>query len=229
MGDDMIQLTYFDIEGVAEKVRLALVLTGIKFEDIRIAFADWGELKAKTKYGQVPTMKLPDGMEIAQSPAMLRWVGLSYESALGGSLYPQDIPSMLQIEETIGLIDDYSRSLQPCVYISMRPEMYGYPEDMDSVKKGELIIRLREKWIMEELPKFMKFFGDQIDKSGAFLNGEKPTIADCALVPQLRQLASGKLDHFPETVLDGYPVMKAYLERFLAIPQVAAWYSTTHA
>jgi hypothetical protein len=35
------KLTYFNIAGAAEKVRLAFVLAGIEFEDHRIAFDEW--------------------------------------------------------------------------------------------------------------------------------------------------------------------------------------------
>ena len=35
------KLTYFDIQGAAEKVRLAFVLSGIPFEDDRINPQNW--------------------------------------------------------------------------------------------------------------------------------------------------------------------------------------------
>ena len=37
-----IRLSYFDIEGAAEKVRLALVLAGVDFEDDRVVWSQWG-------------------------------------------------------------------------------------------------------------------------------------------------------------------------------------------
>jgi len=46
-----IKLTYFDIEGVAEPIRLALVLSGIPFEDHRIKFDEWPAMKPTTPYG----------------------------------------------------------------------------------------------------------------------------------------------------------------------------------
>lgn len=35
-----IKLTYFDIDGAAEQVRMALHLNGVAFEDVRVAFDD---------------------------------------------------------------------------------------------------------------------------------------------------------------------------------------------
>lgn len=70
-----IKLSYFNIEGSAEKVRLALVAQGIPFEDQRITFPEWAEVKSTAKFGQVPLMYINDGNAIGQSYAMLRYVG----------------------------------------------------------------------------------------------------------------------------------------------------------
>lgn len=37
-----IELKYFNIEGAAEKVRLAFVIGGIPFSDVRVPFDQWG-------------------------------------------------------------------------------------------------------------------------------------------------------------------------------------------
>jgi len=66
------KLTYFDIQGAAEKVRLAFVLSGVAFEDERVNFAQWGDMKATTKFGQLPLLSIDGGEPIAQSGAMLR-------------------------------------------------------------------------------------------------------------------------------------------------------------
>lgn len=63
-----IKLSYFPIQGVAEKVRLAFVLKGIEFEDDRIPFDVFGStVKATTKYGQLPLLTLENGQVISQS------------------------------------------------------------------------------------------------------------------------------------------------------------------
>ena len=66
------KLTYFDIKGAAEKVRLAFVLNGIPFEDERLQRAQWLELKPKTKFGQLPLLSINGQEPVAQSDAMLR-------------------------------------------------------------------------------------------------------------------------------------------------------------
>ncbi|CAK0880835.1 unnamed protein product, partial [Prorocentrum cordatum] len=109
-----LKLTYFNIEGVVEKVRLALVLGGIEFEDERVSFDKWQEMKPTTKYGQLPLMQIGDAEPLAQSGAMLRWCGRL------ARLYP---PSMaLKIEEAIGLEEDIGKLVQPSLYVGMKPQ-----------------------------------------------------------------------------------------------------------
>ena len=43
-----ITLKYFPISGAAEKVRLALWLGGVEFDDVRVPPAEWPELKCHT-------------------------------------------------------------------------------------------------------------------------------------------------------------------------------------
>ena len=67
-----MKLSYFPIQGVAEKVRLAFVLKGIDFEDERIPFDVFGStVKATTKYGQLPLLTLENGQVIPQSDGNL--------------------------------------------------------------------------------------------------------------------------------------------------------------
>eukprot|EP00961_Rhodomonas_salina_P287662 3886717-Rhodomonas_salina.4 len=79
-----IKVTYFDIEAVAEKLRLALCMTNTPFEDERVTFPDWQKMKPTVKYNQLPVLEV-DGEKMYQSSAQLRFLG-----KLGdGSLYPQ--------------------------------------------------------------------------------------------------------------------------------------------
>jgi len=212
-----IKLTYFGIEGVAEKVRLAFVLGGIEFEDDRIARDQWETLKPTTKYGQLPMMKVGDDEPIAQSGAMLRWAG-----QLGG-LYPPE--QILKIEEVIGLAEDLMRELMPSMYIGMRPQVYGYPEDMPDEDKKAIQMKLREKLIAPDgaLPRFLGFLQAFLGES-QFMCGDKPTIADCQVIPQLRHLTKGVLDGIPPTILDGFPKLKAYFDRFHCLERVKAYH-----
>ena len=52
-----------------------------------------------------------------------------------------------------------------------------------------------------------------------------PTIADCMLIPVLRRLASGGVDHFDRGCVKAHPTVQAYVDRFHAVPAVAQWYA----
>ena len=220
-----IKLTYFDIEGRAEPVRLALVLSGTEFEDERIPFDKWPELKPTTPHGTLPVMTIDNGPMRTESCAMLRWVGATF----GGDkeLYPAD--KLMDIEEAIGLVDDMMQSWMPNLYLGMRPSKYGYPEDFAKTEAGqEKIAAMRKKWIAEELPKWMGFITDMLNKNGGkwLVKGENPTIADCMLVPILRNFTKGHVDYVSIHCLNSYPAIEAYVERFCALPGVKGRYTT---
>lgn len=81
-----LKLTYFPFGGRAAPIRLALLAGKIDFEDHRLSFPEFGAAKAAGvfKFGQLPCLEV-DGEQVAQSDAILRYVG-----RLGG-FYPEDL------------------------------------------------------------------------------------------------------------------------------------------
>ena len=219
-----IVLKYFPIMGAAERVRLALWLGEIEFEDVRVPPVNWAELKGQTPFGQLPVMSIDEGPYIAQSNAMLQYIG---------TLAPQLCPAeqFLKVQEAIGLVDDFERAFRPCIGIALEPEKLGYgitPATSllvkDSPELSETIKALREAFLLNELPKYCGFFSGMIENSeGPFLCGAEPTLADCCLAPALERYTLGYIDHVPKEALDAYPAMKLYLEAFKALPQVGAY------
>lgn len=217
-----IKLTYFDIEGKAEPVRLALVLSGTEFEDERVQFSDWPAMKPTTPYGKLPVMTIDGGPAKTQSEAMLRYVGATFSS----TLYPP--ASLYEIEEAIGLIKDLQDSWGPCLYIGMRPQAFGYPSDFSKTEEGKnLVKRMRETWVANELPAFCKWLEEMMEKNGGvwLASKESPTIADCMAVPTLRAFSRGHIDYVPKDVLHEFPKICAYIERFCALDEIKGRYS----
>ena len=213
-----IKLTYFDIEGVAEAVRLALVLSGTEFEDVRVKFPEWGALKPTTKFGQLPIMTIDNGPQRVQSKAMLRWVGANCSE----TLYPSD--KLLDIEEAIGLVEDLNGAFRPAGF----PDKSAHPEGFFDTEEGKKLIQtLREKYVAEALPKYVKFLSDLIKANdGKWLASKgEPTIADCFAVPILRNFTRGHLDYVPTSCLDFDEVIVDYIKRFCAIESVKGRYN----
>jgi len=69
------KLTYFGLPGRAEAIRATLVVAQEEFDDVRIAFAQWPELKPKTRWGSLPMLELEDGTLICQARNILRYIG----------------------------------------------------------------------------------------------------------------------------------------------------------
>ncbi|XP_072391076.1 glutathione S-transferase-like isoform X1 [Diabrotica undecimpunctata] len=67
------KLTYFDITGKAEPIRLLLSYGEIPFEDKRVEFGEWPKIKPTTPLGQVPVLEV-DGKAIPQSTAICRYL-----------------------------------------------------------------------------------------------------------------------------------------------------------
>ena len=223
-----IKLTYFNIQGAAEKVRLALVLGGIPFEDVRVPFDQWGAMKPTTPYGQLPLMEIDGGAPVAQSDAMLRYVG-RLATAQGVPLYPgtDDPDKLLAVEEACGLVDDLQREWRTPVGIGFQdPTLYGHPADFRGTDEHSAVVKaVRAKFCEEELPKFMGFLQARLEGGGYLCGTAEPTIADCALIPVLARFTSGAVDHVPVDCLGPYPEVVAYFERFMAIDAVKAWYA----
>lgn len=220
-----LKLTYFPIQGVAEKVRLSFALGGIPFEDVRVPFdASWTAMKPSTPYGQLPLLSIDGGEPMAQSDAMLRYAG-ALATQQGVPLYaPED---MLAIEEAMGLVGDFNRTYNPLIAVAMTPADFGHfhPADWKGGDAHKAIIKeCRENFVRDTLPKFLGYFSARF-ATKVFLCGDRPTIADCFLIPILNRLSSGGIDYIPTTVLEPYPAVTAYVARFMALPAVVAWYA----
>ena len=101
------------------------------------------------------------------------------------------------------------RNRAPCLYISMKPGKFGYPDGYGKTEEGaEKVKSMREHFVAEELPKFCdwwvvlscacynpgrtdRFQGFISASGGPFLCGSSPTIADCMLVPELVKFTKG--------------------------------------
>ena len=222
IGDKPLKLEYFAIEGVAEQIRIALACADVPFEDATFPFSEWPTKKATTKYGQVPEMTLPDGTLLTESMAMLRLAG---EADPEGKLFPSEMSQRIKVESVLGIVSDLSRAWRPSLYIGMRPQAMGHPPKDEWEDAETTIEKLRTDFIANELPRYMGYFTDLIKEAGGdkFLTGEHLTIADIAGYQGIAYFGRGIADYVPKECLDAYPEVKAWMERVLSHPKVAAY------
>lgn len=129
------------------------------------------------------------------------------------------------MELMLEMCNDFSGAWRPSLYISMRPHLYGYGDDFEGdVKAAKTQVRtvvmrvppagasrgpqlphrllapcalqeMREKFIADTLPIWMKYFSDAVtEHGGAFAAGPTLTIADCMWYPQLKYFTKGVAD-----------------------------------
>ena len=168
----MPKLVYFGIGGRAEPIRLLLTHAKVEFEDIRLTFPEFGELKAKGKFpaGQVPIWITDDGRELNQSTAILRALGAQYGYYGGGF---DEIFEVNWVLETIG---DLAKSEVIGVFFK------------DGEVAPEVIANL-----VGAFSKHLGFIEEKLRRHGKhFLTGEKITIADFAIFSLLSTLVFNK-------------------------------------
>jgi|EP00945_MAST-04E_sp_MAST-4E-sp1_P000053 glutathione S-transferase/predicted heme/steroid binding protein len=218
-------ITYFDFSAApGEKLRLCCVIGDIPFEDNRVKPGpQWSELKPLTPHGTLPIMVKEDDTVVTQSEAILKYLGRRATPPL----YPlDDIEKQLKIDTVMGILDDLDKAWAPPLYISMKPYKYGYDKLASSTDAGKARIKmLREQFLRDDLKRIVGHLTKELKKSGGpFICGDKPTIADCRLLPTLRNFQRGHVDHVPVTCLDSYTEMSEYIKFMMSLPAVKAWY-----
>eukprot|EP01091_Cochliopodium_minus_P018090 TRINITY_DN7253_c0_g1_i2.p1 TRINITY_DN7253_c0_g1~~TRINITY_DN7253_c0_g1_i2.p1 ORF type:complete len:120 (-),score=32.98 TRINITY_DN7253_c0_g1_i2:629-988(-) len=105
-----LKLTYFNSPGRAEGIRIALFMGGVEFEDERISKEEFVNRKQSLPYLAVPVLTLEDGEVIAQSKAILRYVGRLTK------LYPEDIKQAMLVDEIIDGLIDMGLKMMPILF-----------------------------------------------------------------------------------------------------------------
>lgn len=68
------KLTYFDVRGRAEVIRLLLKETGTAYTEHRVSLEEWPTLKSTLAFGQLPLYE-ENGLVLNQSQAIYRHLG----------------------------------------------------------------------------------------------------------------------------------------------------------
>jgi glutathione S-transferase len=215
-----MKLTYFNIKGAGEPIRLACALNQVDFEDVRVSSEEWQKIKPSSKFGQLPMFELDDGTVMAQSCAILRYVG----SCGNGKALPTDPLDRFKVDEALELCVEFGIAWGPCLYMFWTPEKYGFENGYGDTEEGKARRKaMREYFVGNTLKDYAAKFTKMIVDNGGFLAGATPSIADCHLVPRLEGLTAGYIDDVPPTCLDAYPELQAYISRFNSVPEVATY------
>ncbi|KAJ3384823.1 hypothetical protein HDU84_002617 [Entophlyctis sp. JEL0112] len=206
MSYPKLKVTYFNIKARAEPIRLALSINNIPFEDNRIGREVWPSMKPTTAFGQLPILTVDDTIEIAQSTAILRYVGKFGPL----KLYPDDALKATLVDQVISQCQDVEASLRPS----------GAEENPE--KKLQMRIDLAQKTLpvlFGALDKFIEKHG------GKYATGDEITIGDLFAYQMNTSYSAGAYDGIPKNVLEPFPNIQRVVQAVKAHPGVVAWES----
>ena len=209
-------LIYFNINGLAARIRLAFAVAGIPFVDKRFASRDeFTALKPTLPFGQVPCLLVTDAAgattKLAQSSAILRYV-----CQLGG-LHPGEPLLAAQVDAQLQAATDAMAALGCLTY----PARHG----MAHLAEADVAAGL-EAQRADVLPRHLGHLEAALEGgSGWVCATSKPSPADFAWGTQLRDIRVGAVPALPPLLLAPFPRINAFLDKFLALPEVAAYYA----
>lgn len=201
---DKIRLTYFDIDGGrAEPCRVALSIGGVAFEDHRVSFPEFQEMRAGTPLNALPVAELK-GETYTQSNAMCRYFG-----KLVG-LYPTDPWQAFLCDEVIEIVEDGVNALSKTLRL-----------------QGDELKTAREELVHGMYARCLKLLDKRLEAAGGkYFADQRFTVADLKTYIWLRRLKSGAIEHVPTDLVDKIsPRLVEHMARVAAEPGVAAYYA----
>lgn len=197
------KLTYFDFDGGrGEPIRIAFHAAGIDFEDNRLSFPEFMEMRGNTRFNSLPTLEI-DGVTVTQSNSMCRHVG-----KLAG-LYPDDEMQALYCDEAMDATEDLTHYIQ---------KTFGL--------EGDELKKAREELVDGWLATYLRGIGEILERGGQYFADNRLTMADLKIYPVTRWLRSGALDHVPADIVETLaPALVAHQERIESDDIVKAYYA----
>ncbi|GMR61435.1 hypothetical protein PMAYCL1PPCAC_31630, partial [Pristionchus mayeri] len=156
---DTYKLTYFNLMGRAEPIRLLFAQAGVAFEDQRIDRADWPAMKSQMPYAQLPVLEV-NGQKLSQSRAIERFLAKKFDLA------GKDDWEQAKVDEMVMGVEDLLVKLQP------------WFNEKSEAKKIEIFRTLVDEEIVPFLTRYERF----LEASGTgFFVGNAITLADISL------------------------------------------------
>lgn len=197
------KLTYFDMPvSRGEECRLAFAIAGADFEDNRIPREAWSTLKPTTPFGALPILEVPGYPAIAQSNAILAYIGRRY------GVHPTDLVEAARHDAVMAHVED------------LRATVAWAGRNADEATKQ----RAREHLAATTIPAWASSVEAQIG-DGPFYAGERPMVVDVKIYMGMRSFRRGVMDHIPTTVFDAFPKLIRLYDAVEAWAPVKAWIS----
>jgi len=191
-----IKLSYFDARGRAEISRLILAYAGVRYTDQRLTGEQFGSVKAKLPWGQLPTIKY-NGTMIAQSNTIARLLANEYGLAGRSNL------EAAQADEIVDAVADL---------IAIRYAAIFEPNEAAKSEKTRAFLQETLPKGLERLEKLLE------ERGGQFTVGNRLSWADLHIFGLLEREAKNN----PE-LLATCPRLANLIERIATLPNIANW------
>lgn len=205
-----MKLTYFDVKARGEAIRWALILSETPFDDNRLSFAQWATLKENAErfpYGTLPVLELADGTCVAQSAAILKYVGKL------AKLYPEDTFQQAKVDEIVALMYELLEKIIPVYFGTI---LFG----KDEATKREEEKGLEEKTLPYMLGKLERVVAR--NKTAGVCVGDSVTIADIQVAALLEMIFDGMMNISPQ-LLDTCPRVQQVANAVQQHPKIKAY------
>ena len=197
MSTTSYKLFYFNLRGRGELSRFVFAQAGVEYEDERIEFKDWRELKPKMPFEVLPVLEVDGDRSISGSVNIPRY--LAERFCLAGENELENA----QIASIVDTITDLNQEMLKGFY------------EKDEKRKEEL----RKKFLEETVPFKLPFFEKRAstNENGWLYNG-KLTWADLSFYLS----ATWLLPAVPEA-LKAYPGLQKLYASVESLPNIAKW------
>jgi glutathione S-transferase len=196
------KLTYFDFSGSrGDECRLALQVAGVDFDDNRISHPTFAALKAETPYGSLPVLEVAGKPALAQSNAILTYIGLNH------GLLPRDSWEAAQHIALLESVEELRGKLAPT----------GAHKDPAAKKQA------REEFAAGPLKTWARSVERQV--RGPFVAGAAISVADIKVFQIMQSFKGGNIDHVSKDFFSEFPKLEALHAAVTQQPKVADWRS----
>lgn len=183
----------------AYRVRIALNLKGLAYEQVAVNLAD-GEQRgvdnlARNPQGLVPVLETDDGTRLTQSLAICEYLDERYPEP---PLLPADAAERARVR---ALAQAIACEIHPLNNLKVLKYLTGELGVSDEARLGWY-----RHWISEGFDALETRLADS-PATGAFCHGDTPTLADACLVPQVFNARRFDCD------LSAYPTIRRIAER----------------
>ena len=141
-----VKVHYFPFYGLGEKIRMALHICGVEFENADHVHMseEWLAFKPTTEFGQMPLLELEDGTQIAQSQPIFNFVCDKWGKE---GLVPTDPMVRYQAECTVAcLMDDwFTKHFAPAMYMADGEEKIAKFANAVNVEYPKTVVHLERR------------------------------------------------------------------------------------